>query len=465
MTEKTAVAFIFERALKDIFTRVCHLRGEAVNRIAIAYSGGLDSSVLLHLASHYAQAQNIQIWAFHVHHGISPNADAWFTHCEREAQNLGFTFDARRIQLMNVESSGIEEAARLQRYAALGELCRKNDVPLFLTAHHQDDQAETVLLQLLRGSGVAGLSGMEVMNSAPELLGDESLIMARPLLDVSRAELKRYAEVHGIAYVDDESNADPRYARNALRHRVMPALEENFPGFRQRFARSSHHMQSAQRLLNTLAEQDLASLVEGNCLLIERLANLSCDRIDNLLRFWLSRQGMRMPSASWLSELSKQLLEAKDDAQLCVAHPDGQVRRYRGRVYVTRMPENASSETGAHRFYWRGEVQLTFAEFRGRLHFDEAMEGVSDEWLRLQSLQICYRQGGERLKPAFNRSTRSLKHHYQSLNVPPWLRDRLPLVLANDRLLYAAGIGMDCHHFSAAPGTKIALRWESFGAV
>jgi tRNA(Ile)-lysidine synthase len=316
------------------------------------------------------------------------------------------------------------------------------------------------LLQLLRGSGVAGLSGMETANTAPDLLGDPDLFMARPLLDVSRNELQQYAASHAIAYVDDESNADPRYARNALRRQAMPALAADFPGFQQRFARSAAHMQSAQRLLNELAAQDLAACLEGECLHIDRIRVLSGDRIDNLLRYWLGMQGARMPSASWLSEMRKQLLDAKDDAQLCVTHADGHIRRYRGQIYWTQKTESDLDSIVPFDFSWNGETEIAFSAFRGVLHFIEEEQGIDAEWLRMQPLQLKYRQGGERLKPAFNRPTRSLKHHYQSLNIPPWERAQLPLVVANGFLLYAAGIGMDSHHVTSGAGKKIRLHWE-----
>lgn len=245
--------------LPDTFAQaLAALREDATSpSIAIAFSGGLDSSALLYLAHGYATLHGLPLFAFHVHHGISPNADAWLDHCKAQCAALGVSFDARHVTLEKGKS-GVEAAARKLRYAALGEMCRLHGVRLMLTAHHLDDQAETVLLQLLRGSGTAGLSGMDAANSAPELLGNPELVMARPLLPVSREALETYVKACGIGYIDDESNTDPRYARNALRLQVMPALAQAFPGFQERFARSAAHAQSAQRMLTELAAQDLA---------------------------------------------------------------------------------------------------------------------------------------------------------------------------------------------------------------
>ena len=442
--------------------------------IAIAFSGGLDSSALLHLAHAHAQAHGSALFAFHIHHGISPHADAWLAHCERACAQLGVSFDARRVTLDKKSKSGTEEAARKSRYLALGELCREHGATLLLTAHHQDDQAETVLLQLLRGSGTAGLSGMDAANAAPELLGNPDLIMARPLLPVSRQMLAAYVAAHAIAFVDDESNADPRFARNALRHQVMPALARCFPGFQERFARSAQHAQSAQRLLTELATQDLAACLDGDCIDIARLRLFSFERSCNLLRYWFGLRKLRMPSTAWLSEMLSQLLEARPDAQLLVTHPDCHVRRYRERLFLTaKLAELAGMrdtdelpgyEKLGQAFVWQGAAQMDFPDYGGVLHFDAAEEGIDAGWLREQALTIDFRKGGERLKPAANRPSRSLKYHYQACDVPAWERARLPTVSAAAQLLFAAGIGMDCHHLSQGGGPRIRFRWQPAAA-
>ena len=450
----------FERALGDIRTRVC-VSAESSGKMAVAYSGGLDSSALLHLAHAYAAARGIALYAFHVHHGLSPRADDWLAHCRRECERLGITFDARHVDLAQRGKSGVEEAARVSRYMALGELCRVHQVPLLLTAHHLDDQAETVLLQLMRGSGVAGLSGMDTVNAAPDLLGDAHTLMARPLLAIARTELADFVANHAIAYVDDESNLDTRYARNALRHQVMPALAEYFPGFQQRFARTAHHAQSAQRLLIELGAQDLALCLDGECLDISQIKQLSSDRIDNLLRYWFGSRGVRMPATAWLSEMRTQLLEANAEAQLCVTHADCHIRRHRDRVFLTPRLDGDPADVSPRSFRWSGEQQMHFDEYRGVLHFEAAEQGVDAAWLRGSDLRIHYREGGERLKPAPNRPTRSLKCHYQALDVPAWERARLPLVSAGKELLFAAGIGMDCRHVESSADSGIRLRWQA----
>jgi tRNA(Ile)-lysidine synthase len=442
---------------------------EVLPAIAVALSGGLDSMVLLRLAHAYAREHGLALFAFHVHHGLSANADAWHAHCARACADLGIAFDAREVTVVKGKS-GVEAAARKQRYAALGEMCRQHGAGLLLTAHHLDDQAETVLLQLLRGSGPAGLSGMDAANRAPTLLGDAQLVMARPLLQVARADLEALAREEGIAWVEDESNSDPRYARNALRHTVMPALAAAFPGFQQRVARSSMHAQSALRVLTEVADQDLRHCLDGDAVDLARLRALSPDRINNVLRHWFTLRHLAMPSTAWMDEMIAQLFEARADAQLLVSHPDCHVRRHRDRLYlVPRLPDlpgmRDPDDEGvilkhAQAFRWQGESHIAFPDYGGVLHFDTAERGFEAAWLRARPLDIDFRKGGETLKLAANRPRRSLKAHFQASGIPAWERTRLPIVSSGFDLLYAAGLGMDCVHLSEGPD-RIALRWES----
>jgi tRNA(Ile)-lysidine synthase len=441
--------------------------------IALALSGGLDSMVLLHVVHAYARAHGLALSAFHVHHGLSPNADAWRDHCAQACAALGVAFDVRAVDVVT-DKRGVEAAARRARYAALGDMCRAHGVGLLLTAHHLDDQAETVLLQLLRGSGPAGLSGMEAANRAPSLLGGGDIVMARPLLTVARSALETLAREHGIAWVEDESNSDPRFARNALRRTVMPALGAAFPGFQQRVARSGMHAQSALRVLTEVAAQDLDACLDGDAVGMAALRALSPERINNVLRHWFSVRRLAMPSTAWMEEMIGQLFDARDDAQLLVVHPDCHIRRHRDRLYlVPKLPELAGmrdpDDEGifikyAQGFRWRGEASLAFPDYGGVLHFDAAEQGFAPDWLQAQPLAIDFRKGGERLKLAATRPTRSLKAHFQASGIPAWERTRLPVVTSGRVLLYAAGLGMDVLHRQDGPG-MIALRWESTPAV
>lgn len=462
--QSASVTDAFERALGVIRARVSVSTGVAnttLQRLAVAYSGGLDSAALLHLAHTYANEHDIVLFAFHIHHGLSSNADAWLLHCENECARLGIHFDARRVTLVDRERDGVEQAARNSRYAGLGELCRVHEIPLLLTAHHQDDQAETILLQLLRGAGVAGLSGMDLLSTAPGLLGDEHLMIGRPLLELSRAGLEEFVAQRSIGFVEDESNVDLRYARNVLRHEVMPSLGKYFPGFQQRLARTAQHAQSAQRLLNELAAHDLAECAEAECIDIARLRQLSSDRIDNVLRRWFALNDVRMPSTSWLSEMRAQLLGAREDAQVLVTHPDCEIRRHRGKIYLIPRTPDTGVALDPVAFRWNGETDILFPEYGGRLHFDVTEEGIDADWLRGQVLHLRWRSGGEKLKAAANRPTKSLKHHFQALDIPPWERMRLPVVTTGaGALLFAAGIGANWRNVPMVAEAGVSLRWE-----
>jgi tRNA(Ile)-lysidine synthase len=315
---------------------------------------------------------------------------------------------------------------------------------------------------------------MDPANRAPGLLGDERLAMARPLLGAARADLEDFAREQGVTWVEDESNTDPRYARNALRHQVMPALAAAFPGYQQRIARSSAHTRAAQRLLDELGEQDLQACLAGEALDLVRVRRLSRDRIDNLLRHWFAVRRLAMPSTAWLAQMVAQILSAREDAQLLVEHPDVDVRRHRDHLYlVPRLPDLAGMrdpedagiiEKHALAFHWNGEASIAFPDYGGVLHFDAAERGFDPAWLRGQGLEIDFRKGGERLRLAHNRPTRSLKMHYQASGIPAWERGRLPIVNAGLDLLFAAGLGMDCRHVTEGPG-RVELRWESATAA
>lgn len=458
LNREGGVAAAYERALGAILARVA-ISGPAL-RIGIAFSGGLDSSVLLNLASRHAATHNLALTAFHVHHGLSPNADAWMAHCAREAAVRGVPMLSRKVTLGDAGGRGIEEAARIARYKALGELCREAGCSLLLTAHHQDDQAETVLLQLLRGAGLPGLSGMAQFQASHDLLGD-GVALGRPLLGLRRAELEEVGGQAGVSHVTDESNADPRYRRNALRQDVAPVLERHFPGFAPLVARSAGHVQSAQALLQELAEIDLAACRAADWsapLYVPALQTLSAQRADNLLRHWLYRNRVQLPSASRLEEIRSQMLGAAGDMHPFFDFGPMTLRRIASRLEL--HPRVGAPPNAPVALRWQGEAALPVPAWRGRLVLEPTDGlGVSREELRRHPLMLHPRAGQERLKVAANRPSRSLKALYQEADIPPWRRLWSPLLYLNGELVFVAGLGMDVRH--AAMGNAVLLRWES----
>lgn len=436
--------------------------------IAVAYSGGLDSSVLLHLAAQFAHLQQIPIYAFHINHGLSPHAQDWQQFCFNTAAQLGVHFQSKSVQVKTDSGDGIEASARKSRYLALGGLCAEANIPLLLTAHHQDDQAETVLLQLMRGSGVAGLSGMSPHYFAPGLLGHDGIAIGRPLLGRAKNTLIRYAQQHSIAFVDDESNSNTQFARNGLRHQVMPMLAAISPDYAERLARTARHAQSTVRLLTELAQLDLAHCQHDAELSVEKMRQLSSERVDNLLRYWIGKQGVRMPSTARLAEMRQQLFSLRDDARISVQHERILIHRYQGKVFAEPIGQRDANEM--IQFAWRGEASLKFPSFGGVLYFERAKEGeggVSAVWLLQQALTLRWRQGGERLRLAKNRPSREIKKHFQSLHIPFWQREQLPFVMRQQDVLFAAGVGMNAEFYSdplepeKAQEDLIRLAWHA----
>jgi tRNA(Ile)-lysidine synthase len=460
LLDPAGMAAAFERALGAILARVCASAASAGQTVAVAYSGGLDSSVLLHLTAQYAASRGITVFAFHVHHGLSRHADAWTAHCEKEAARCGATFQAVNVELAGRELRGVEEAARIARYAALGDLCRSHGIALLLTAHHQDDQAETVLLQLMRGAGLPGLSAMAAFQPGHDLLGG-GVGLGRPLLGIDRAALEQMARRLELVHVEDESNADTRYRRNALRRQVTPLLDRHFPGFAALVARSAGHIQTAQILLSELADIDMAQCkadTEGHALVIENLATLSAERIDNLLRHWLYRQGVSMPSTVRLEEIRRQMLHAAGDLHPFFPFGPVVLRRIGGRLELhPNLGDRTPEEIAIH---WRGEHEIACPQWHGRLVFEKStLPGLDAGRLAAGPLRLRARAGQERLKVAVNRPSKSLKSLFQESAIPPWRRAWLPLLYLDADLVFVAGLGMDMRHAGAAPG--IVLRWEN----
>ncbi len=447
----------FERALEGILARVVVSAGDA---IAVAYSGGLDSSVLLQLAAHYCRRHDRLLHAYHVHHGLSPNADAWLDHCRQQAVKAGASFDAVRVSLSRADGEGVEQAARQARYDTLGKLCRRDRVRLLLTAHHQDDQAETVLLQLFRGTGLRGLGGMAELNDAHTLLGT-GVALGRPLLDCSRRELEDAAAALGLDPVADESNADTRYRRNAIRHEIVPAIARHFPGCAATLARSSLHWQAAQQLLDDLAELDEAQCAEGYALHVGRLSALSVERLDNLLRYWLLRQGApQPPGAAQLAQLRQQMMHARSDAHPSVELCGLSIERHGG-LLVAEPLKYGDPPDFAVGIRWQGEPEIVVPQWQGALLFERsAGPGLCPERLRSHSLLLRPRTGGERLKPDAQRPSRTLKNLFQESAIPAQQRPWLPLVYLDGALVYAAGLGMDAREATVDAGVR--LDWSRF---
>jgi tRNA(Ile)-lysidine synthase len=418
--------------------------------LCVAYSGGLDSTVLLHALSRaISDRAHYRMRAAHVDHQLHPESTSWREQCSRVVQSLRVEFVPLIVSVTASAELGVEAAAREARYAALREILKPNEV--LLTAHHADDQLETMLLALMRGAGLRGLSGVPSV----QIFGGGWL--ARPLLDFGRTELEEWARAEKIQWLDDPSNANTSFDRNFLRHRVLPALRERWPAAAHSATRSTAHLREAGRLLDVLAAADLESVAIGPCLGLAPLANLAPARRRNILRHWIRQQGMRVPSTRKLATIERDLLIAREDRLPCVEWDGVQVRRHRGLLYCMRQrPPFEPAETLA----WNVSQVLELPAQLGRLRVERTPLGGVAAVRLPDALQVQFRHGGEELQPAGDAHHRKLKKLLQDAHVLPWWRDRVPLIYAGDRLV-AVGDLWIAEEF-AARGGEDALRivWE-----
>jgi len=401
--------------------------------MTVALSGGLDSVVLLHLLHQLQKTQTFTLKASHVHHGLSKNADKWVTFCEKLCRKLSIPLDINYVKLPQKKSLGIEGEARRLRYEKL--LQTKTD--LVVLAHHEDDQAETFLLQLMRGAGVKGLSSMAHF--------DDRRRLWRPLLNASRIDIESYAKKHKLKWIEDESNQNIDFDRNFIRSKVLPILKNRFSHIIKVISRSSSHLAEAQHLLDNLAQIDLKSLLKSDNykhkLNVKTLDKLSNARAKNALRFWLEMNDQLMPSKDLLDELLRQVLTAKKDATIKVElSKDYEIRRYQDEIYI--VPKNHKNQK-KYEIIWAGESEiilpngqkLTFKKVKGR--------GIHLKFLRDQKLKIRNRQGGEFFKPDSKRPTKKIKQLLQESDLPPWERENLPLIFVGDDLAFVPNFGID----------------------
>jgi tRNA(Ile)-lysidine synthase len=400
-------------------------------RVAIALSGGLDSMVLLDAAAAFAALHPVALSAIHIHHGLSPNADRWADFCALQCAARGVPLTVHPLQLRRERGRSLEALARAARYDRL----LAADVDAVALAHHADDQAETVLLQLLRGAGPQGLAAMPAIRSGrPALL--------RPLLNLTRANLAAYAAARAVASIDDESNADRGHARNFLRHEVAPQLAAHFSGYPATLVRAARHQAEAAQLLDELAAADALGAVDAHGLERARLARLSPARARNLLRWFLREAGLRPPSEARLAEMLRQLVGAGADAGIRIAQDSVEIGRHRGRVAV-HAPAAAPYER-----IWDGETEVRLPG--GTLVFERSHgEGLAAA--KLERVTLRSRCGGERIRLAANRPTHAIKKLLQNAHMPPWQRASLPLIWSGDELAAVPGIGVALA-FQAEPG-------------
>lgn len=420
-------------------------------RLKVGFSGGLDSSVLLNgLVRLRPEFPGRSLAAIHVHHGLHPDAHLWEARCEAACAELGVPLERVRIVVDADSASGPEGAARRARYRAFADSLDAGEV--LCLAHHLDDQAETFLLQLLRGAGPRGLSAMPAMRP----LGDGQLL--RPLLFVPRVVLREYAEAEGLQWSEDPSNQDSGLDRNFLRHQVMPLLQSRWPGAARTIARAAGHQAALARAAKALGEEALlqAQGDPGEVLSCKALSQLQPDAARLAIRAWLDRSGFPPPSSALMDRIFDEVIGAAEDANPLVAWRGTEIRRYRGQLYA--MPPLETPAAGE--VHGWGDMHTPLELAHGRLEAElVAGSGLDASRCVGAKVEVRFRAGGERCRPAGQTQASSLKHWFQHFGVPPWERERVPLVYLDAELAAVPGRWI-CQGFQPAaghPGWR--LRW------
>ena len=396
--------------------------------------------VLLDLVARRARATGSAITAVHVHHGLSPNADAWAQSCRDLCAGIEVPLDVHRVRVERGAPEGLEGAARAARYAVFAS--RTED--FVALAHHLEDQSETVLLQLLRGTGLKGVAAMPPSRALP---GSRARLL-RPLLDVPRVELRTYAEARELRWIEDESNASLRHDRNFLRHEIAPRLDERFPRWREAVARFARHAAGADALLEALAGIDGLPPAPGADLVAG--GHLPAERRANLLRAFLALNGAPMPSEARLSEMTRQLFEARGDARARIEHEGLTLVRFRDRIRLERLASPGGE--GPWQRPWNGEREVDLGPGHGMVRFEPVRgDGFAAARSTQPGWHFAGRSGGERLRVDRQRPTRTLKNLLQEHDIPPWERERMPLLFHNERLVWAPEIGIEAD-YACGPG-------------
>ena len=427
--------------------------------VCVAFSGGADSTALL-AALAQLRRPPLKVRALHVDHRLHPHSANWAAHCRRVARALDVPLQVRTANIARARGESLEAAARAARYQLLGAALAQDEA--LVTAHHQDDQLETVLLQLLRGAGLAGIAAM------PAVASFARGALVRPLLPWSRAELGAWVRSQGLAWIEDPGNSELRLDRNYLRTRVLPLIRERWPAAAATVTRAARHAAEAQRLLDALGAADAARASFGAMLSAKRLRTLSPERRRNALRFWITAAGHLAPPASRLEEIAGPLLQARADAQPSVSWQGTLLQRQadllslRGACGASGVPGGAPAARPEELTWpWRRRRSCSLPGPGGKLTLKHDARGPLDLDALPTALTIRARRGGERLRPVRGGPRRALKSLLQEARVPLAERARLPLIFADSTLIAVAGLWLDASvQASAASRRRARLIWS-----
>ncbi len=394
----------------------------------LAYSGGVDSQVLLHLLSQLKSQYKLDVRAVYIDHGLQKESRQWQQHCKESCLSLNIPFQSFSVYAHAARGESPEATARTARYAALSKLINKNHC--LLTAQHQDDQAETLLLQLFRGAGSAGLAAM------PFYAEFSAGWHVRPLLNFSQKVIMDYAQQHQLPWVEDPSNKNNKYDRNFIRNQITPLLKQRWPSIEKTISNSADLQSENKKLLEILAAEDLSKIdLENNILCIDDLKKLEEIRLRNLLRYWIRKQQFDIPSRKIMQQIIQQLLYSSEDSTPNIRWSGVEMHRYKNRIYINSVTDHNEKQI----FQWDGVEPLILDSINRKL-FMRCCQGKGlIKNIIGKTLKVSFRQGGEKIKPAGRDGTHSLKKLFQEAEVPPWLRPCIPLIYLDDELIAVTG--------------------------
>jgi len=426
----------------------------------VAYSGGMDSHVLLHLLANARKQHAFSLSAVHIDHGLQRQSAEWVQHCRDTCAALSVPFETRKISVTNISRDGLEAAAREARYASLKEMLFPGEV--LLTAQHLDDQSETVMLQMLRGAGIAGLAAM------PERAAFGAGELIRPLMSHARSSLRAYAEQHDLQWLSDPSNTDQRIRRNYLRSEIFPRLEGLWPDARNVLSRVAAHSAEAHELLAEIATADLAACrFQGqaqypNMLSVEAVNNLQTARQRNLIRYWLKFQGYMMPSMRRLEELIRQVSSSARNRQACVRWRGVAVWFYRDQMLS--VPDLPLPDIRLN-MEWDPLRSIYLSGVGGLAARHAIGRGISMQRLRSPFLHVRIRAGGERLRLPGRNHHHAVKKLLQAESIPPWERQRLPLFYANEELVAVADRWVSADYAARIGEPALNIVWTPYAGL
>jgi len=417
-------------------------------QIFIAYSGGVDSHVLLHLAALNEDLRS-NMTAVYIHHGLQLEADAWARHCQTIALSLGVSFKEINVKIDEDSGKSLEELAREARYQALKPLLGLHDVVLL--AQHREDQMETVLLQLFRGAGIQGLSGM------PSTIAFGKGLMCRPLLDVSKQVIDEYAVENQLSWVEDPSNKSNEFDRNFLRNQIVPQLKEKWPALDKTIARSARHCANAQRMSEGLARELFNQVVNetDHTLNLSKLCVLETNKQSLVIRQWFKAKQLRMPSEKVVLGIINQVINAKESSTPEIKGQGYSIRRYREKLFCLKPNKILDVKN----LLWSKGVQVIEINDNSKLSLFESTQGIPKGIWADAEVEVKFRQGAEKISLPGRKGRHSLKKLYQEKGIPPWQRNSIPLIYLDGHLAAVANLWISADYFSQKQAACYQIDW------